>query len=78
MFKKKPQQQHLAISQVCDIFPFQAQAKTQNEITDLMVLVQASIVLLLNIQDLAAQRQDGLEASIPSLFCTATCISGMD
>ena len=63
----------LAISEVGDILPFQAQPQAQDQVADLIVLVQAGVIFLLHIQDLATERQDSLKAPIPGLFCTATC-----
>lgn len=63
---------YLAISQVRDILPFESQSQAKDEIADLIVLVQAGIVLPFYIQDFATKRKNGLKASIPGLLCTST------
>jgi hypothetical protein len=64
---------HLAIAQVCNRLPLQAQPQADNQGADLGVVVQLGVVLALDVEDLAAQRQDGLEFPIARHLGAAAC-----
>lgn len=66
---------HLAITQIGHLLSLQAKPQCNNEIGDLIVLVQCSIILSLHIQNLSAQWQHCLQPAIPRLLGTATCTS---
>ena len=66
---------HLAVSQGRVLLPLDPQAHGNDHVADLVVLVQRGIVrvVLLRVEDLAPQRQNGLELAVPSLLGAAPC-----